>query len=230
MAVTGAPVVVSPMHSEVRLLGVTVALRHLTLRAPAAGRVLGLNLQTGDRVRRGAIVAHILSREVEAAENGLPIAQSIDPADAAGLAAAVKRYSYDAGIAVPVPEAAVVAQRMVSSGQMVADLDPLVDLIDPRSIAVNASVPTNDLALIRPGMAATVTSPVSPGQTYPARVAALAPAFDQGAAAASATVAFSSARRLTEAGAPAEVRVVNASVPGAIAFPHAALFQVRHQR
>ena len=111
----------------------------------------------------------------------------IDPANAAGIWPPRSSVTaITAGIAVTVPEAAVVAQRMVSSGQMVADLDPLVDLIDPRSIAVNASVPAADLALIRLGMAASVTSPVSPGETYPARIAALAPAFDQGGAAASA--------------------------------------------
>ena len=141
MAVSGAKVSVKPMRSEERLLGETVAMRHLTLRAPAAGRVIGLNLQTGDRVRRGEVVARILSREVEAAENGLAIAQQIDPADAARLAISVRRYSHEPGIAVAAPEDAAVAQRIVSSGQVVAGLDPLVDLIDPRSIAVNAAVP-----------------------------------------------------------------------------------------
>jgi multidrug efflux pump subunit AcrA (membrane-fusion protein) len=225
MAVTGAKVIVKPMHSDERLLGETVAMRHLTMRAPAAGRVLGLNLQTGDRVRRGEIVAHVLSREVEAAENGLAIAQQIDPANAAHLAASVKRYSHDSGVAVPVPEDALVAQRMVSSGQMVADLDPLVDLIDPRSIAVNVTVPAAALAMIHPGMAARVTSPIHPGEVYPAQVVAIAPSFNQGGATSSARVEFTSADRILESGAPAEVRITSADVPDAIVIPLAALFQ-----
>src|SRR3954451_19967257 len=53
MAVTGARAVVKPMHSELRLVGQTEARRHVSLRAPAAGRVIGFNLQTGDRVRQG---------------------------------------------------------------------------------------------------------------------------------------------------------------------------------
>jgi multidrug efflux pump subunit AcrA (membrane-fusion protein) len=225
MAVTGAKVIVKPLHSEQRLLGETVAMRHLTMRAPAAGRVLGLNLQTGDRVRRGEIVAHVLSREVEAAENGLAIAQQIDPANAAHLAASVKRYSHDSGVAVTVPEDALVAQRMVSSGQMVADLDPLVDLIDPRSIAVNVTVPAAALAMIHPGMAARVTSPIHPGEVYPAQVVAIAPSFNQGGATSSARVEFTSADRILESGAPAEVRITSADVPDAIVIPLAALFQ-----
>jgi membrane fusion protein, multidrug efflux system len=225
MAVTGAKVIVKPMHSEQRLLGETVAMRHLTMRAPAAGRVLGLNLQTGDRVHRGEIVAHVLSREVEAAENGLAIAQQIDPANATHLAASVHRYSHGEGVAVTVPEDALVAQRMVSSGQMVADLDPLVDLIDPRSIAVDVVVPAAALATIHPDMPARVTSPIHPGEIYPARVVAIAPSFNQGGATSSARVEFTGANRILESGAPAEVRITTADVPDAIAIPLAALFQ-----
>ncbi|HEX4209241.1 MAG TPA: efflux RND transporter periplasmic adaptor subunit [Candidatus Binataceae bacterium] len=225
MAVNGAKVVVKPMRGEEQLLGETVAIHHLTLRAPAAGRVIGLNEQTGDRVRRGQVVAHILSREVEAAENGLAIAQSIDPANASSLAASVHRYGHGPGIAVKAPEDAVVAQRMVSSGQMVADLDPLLDLIDPRSIEVNAVVPGTDLAMLRPGMAVSVTSTISPGIDYPARITAIAPTFNQGGETASARVEFSGPSRILQAGAPVVVRVVTAYIPDAIVIPLAALFQ-----
>ena len=225
MTVTGAKVIVKPMHTEERLLGETVAMRHLTMRAPAAGRVLGLNLQTGDRVHRGEIVAHVLSREVEAAENGLAIAQQIDPANAAHLAASVNRYSHGEGVAVTAPEDALVAQRMVTSGQMVADLDPLVDLIDPRSIAVNVTVPAAALATLHPGMPARVTSPIHPGEVYPAYVVAIAPSFNQGGATSSARVEFTGANRILESGAPAEVRITSADVPDALVIPLSALFQ-----
>lgn len=39
----------------------------------------------------------------------------------------------------------------MSSGQMVADLYQLADLIDPPSIFVAAAVPVDDIATIRPG-------------------------------------------------------------------------------
>src|SRR5262245_1024792 len=59
MTVSGARVAVKPMRSELRLLGETAARRHISLRAPAAGRTIGLNIQTGDHVRRGEVVAHL---------------------------------------------------------------------------------------------------------------------------------------------------------------------------
>jgi RND family efflux transporter MFP subunit len=101
----------------------------------------------------------------------------------------------------------------------------LVDLIDPRSIAVNVTVPAAALAMIHPGMAARVTSPIHPGEVYPAQVVAIAPSFNQGGATSSARVEFTSADRILESGAPAEVRITSADVPDAIVIPLAALFQ-----
>ncbi len=226
MAVTAAPVRIAPMRQELRLLGTTVALRHITLRAPAAGRVIDFKLQNGDRVSAGQVVARVLNREVEAAEQGLEVARQIDPAEAASMAQSVARYSNNAGIAVVAPEGAVVSQRMVSSGQMVNDLDPLADLIDPRSIYVDAALPVDDISMVRPGMSATVTSPLDPGVVFPARVAALAPNFTQGAAAtSSARLEFIGPRKMNQAGAPVEIRVAVRSVPDAIVIPAPALFQ-----
>ena len=45
MAVTVAKVARAPMHDQLTLLGETAALRKLTIRAPAAGRLEGFGLQ-----------------------------------------------------------------------------------------------------------------------------------------------------------------------------------------
>lgn len=225
MAVSGAKVTRAPMRAELSLLGTTVAQRHLTLRAPSAGRVIGLTLQSGDRVTRGEVVAHVINREAEAAQNGLEVARSLDPADVKMLAGAVKRHASAAAIAVVAPENAIVAQRLVSSGQMVADLDPLADLIDPKSIYVEAAAPIEDLGKIRAGMSATVVSPIRPGITYPARVAALAPSFSPNGATAPVRVEFTGPGLIEQAGAPAQVIVTARYVPDAIVVPTVALFE-----
>ncbi len=122
------------------------------------------------------------------------------------------------------PEDGIVAQRLVSTGQMVNDMDPLADLIDPRSVYVEAAVPIDDLASISPGMAATVTSPVIPGTTMAARIAALSPSLSPNGATSPARIEFTADQRITQAGAPVEVSVTIASVPHAIVIPVAALF------
>jgi multidrug efflux pump subunit AcrA (membrane-fusion protein) len=225
MAVSGARVAIKPMHSELRLLGETVAGRHISLRAPAAGRVVGLNIQTGDRVRRGEVVAHLFSREVEAAENGLAMAREIDPADAPSLTESVRRYAHGAGVPVTIPEDAIVAQRIVSPGQLVADLDQLADLIDPRSIFVSAAVPVDDLATLRLGMEAFITSPLHPGLEFTARVAGISPSFSQAGATSPARIEFTGRERINESGAPVEVTITIKSAPDATVIPAAALFE-----
>jgi RND family efflux transporter MFP subunit len=162
---------------------------------------------------------------MEAAENGLIVARQIDPAEASSMAASVKRYAHDPGVPVTIPEDAIVAQRLVSPGQLVADLDQLADLIDPGSIFVNAAVPVDDLAQIRPGMEAVVTSPLHPGFDFPARVYGISPAFAQTGATLSVRVEFAGPQRIYESGAPVEVTITMKSVSRAIVIPATALFE-----
>jgi multidrug efflux pump subunit AcrA (membrane-fusion protein) len=218
---------VHPMKSELRLLGKTVATRHVIIRAPTAGRVTGLKLVSGDTVRKGQVVAHVINREVEAAEAGLAVARKIDPQDAAGLSASVGRYDRTRSTGIPViaPESGIVSQPPVNSGQMVADLDTLVDLIDPASLYVETSVPLSQLSLVRPEMIATVTTPFRPGVEFPARIDAILPSFDAASASSSVRTDFTGPERIAQAGAPVEVRVETASAPDAIVVPVAALFQ-----
>jgi multidrug efflux pump subunit AcrA (membrane-fusion protein) len=226
MSVTAAAVRVIPMRQELRLLGTTVAQRHITLLAPSAGRVVNFKLQDGDQVRADEVVGYVLNREIEAAEQGLEVARRIDPSEAASMAGTIKRYSSGSGIPIKAPESAVVSKRLVSSGQMVTDLEALADLIDPRSIYVEAAVPVDEISQVRPGMSATVTSPLQPGVDFPVRVAALLPNFAQGAAAtASARLEFTGPRKIQEAGAPVEIQLTTKSAPDAIAIASAALFE-----
>ncbi|MGH7985684.1 MAG: efflux RND transporter periplasmic adaptor subunit [Candidatus Binataceae bacterium] len=225
MSVTGIKVAVAPISHVVRLLGNTVAQRQISLRSPTAGMVAGLNLQVGDHVRRGEVVAHVINREVQAVESGLAVAKKIDPAEARKLARKVRPFTHTQGIPVLAPASGIVSQRLVSSGQRVADLDVLADLIDPASVYVEAAVPVDDLSLIRPGMPATVVSSVTPGIEYPARVVALSPTFTTGGATSPARIGFAGERRILEANAPVEVMVTTAYVPDALVIPEAALFQ-----
>ena len=225
LLVSAARAELHPMTSELRLLGKTVAMRHVIIRAPTAGRVIGMKLVSGDSVRRGQVVAHVINREIEAAEAGLAVASKIDPQDAPALRASVGRYNHSAGIPVAAPEAGIVSAPPVSSGQMVADLDTIVDLIDPASLYIDTSVPLSQLSLIRPGMSATVTTPFRPGIQFPARIAAILPSFDATSATSSVRTDFTGTERIAQANAPVEVRVETASIPDAIVVPAAALFQ-----
>ncbi len=225
LLVTAARAKVQPMRSELRLLGRTVAMRHVIIRAPTAGRVVGMKLISGDTVRKNQVVARVINREIEAVEAGLAVARKIDRQDAQSLAESVARYNHSDGIPVAAPESGVVSQPPVTSGQMVADLDPLVDLIDPASLHVEAAVPVNQLSLVHPGMPATVTTPFHPDAKIPARVAAVMPTFDAASASSTVRLDFVGSERIAETGAPVEVRVETAAINDAIVIPVVALFQ-----
>lgn len=225
LAVNAARVAVKPMREEIVLPGVTAALRTLTLRAPAAGRVVRLAVTTGDSVRRGEVIGHIVNREEDAAQAGVEAAQKIDPDEAASLARSVKRYSGGPGIAVRVPEDALVTQRVVSPGQLVNEFDPLVELVDPSSVYVDAQAPINRLGALKPGMDATVVSALRPGVAYPARVWSISPSFSAGGTTAPVWIQFTGPKRISEIGASVEVHITIKYLPDAIVVPAAALFE-----
>ena len=225
LAVSAGKVAVAPMRQTLRLLGTATAMHHVLLRAPVAGRVLGMNLRIGDRVRQGQTVAHVLSLEIEAAREGLDIAKRVDPEDAASLEKSVSKYNRENGIPVVAPEGGVVSAPPVTSGQVVAYLDPLADLIDPNSVYIDTAVPAEELHLVAVGMPAVVKSPLKPNVDMPARVAAILPNFNAGSATSAVRIEFTGTDRIVEAGAPAEAIVITQTGPDAIVFPATALFQ-----
>jgi membrane fusion protein, multidrug efflux system len=225
MVVTAVPAEVMPMQAELNLLGKTVATHHVIIRAPTAGRVSGMKLITGDWVNRGEVVAHVINREIEAAEAGLAVAQKIDPDNAKALAHSVDHYTHSAGIPVRAPDSGIVSQPPVTSGQIVGDLDPIADLIDPRSLYVEASVPLTELHELTPGMTASVFSPMRPRKAYPARMVAVLPNFDSATASSTVRLDFASSERILEAGSPVTVHIVTELEPAAISIPQSALFQ-----
>jgi len=225
MLVSVATATVMPMNSSLRALGITVATHHVTIRAPASGRVTDVTLKNGDQIHKGQVIGYIVNREIEAAQAGLEVARKLDPQGAAALSDSVNRYNKGSGIPIVAPDSGVVSRPPVTSGQMVADLDPIAELIDPTSIYVEASVPVDEFHFITPGMPATVTCGLRPGVAFAARVGATIPSFDQNSATAPVRLDFTGAESIPEIGAPVEARIVISSVANAIAIPSTALFQ-----
>jgi multidrug efflux pump subunit AcrA (membrane-fusion protein) len=225
LAVSAAKAGTAPMSKTLRLLGTTAATHEVILRAPVGGRVLGMNLKIGDHVHKNQQVGRVLSLEVEAARNGLAVARKIDPQDAPRLEQAVTKYGRGSGIPVIAPESGVVSSPPVTSGQVVAYLDPLADLVDPNTVYVESAVPAEDVYAITVGMPAIVKSPLKPNLEMPARVAAILPNFNAGSATSGVRIEFTGSDRIIEAGAPTETTVTTKSVPDAIVIPAAALFQ-----
>jgi multidrug efflux pump subunit AcrA (membrane-fusion protein) len=225
MSVSAQRVEIAPLARELHLLGKTVAVRHIIVRAPTAGRVSGVNLVTGDSVPRGAVIARVVNREVEATRAGLAEMQRVDPGEAARLADSIHRRTETTGVEVRSPENAVLASPAVSNGQLVNEFDPIADLIDPSTLYVEAAVPLNELAQLRAGMSAIVTSPIAAGNQFSARVGSALPIFDAATGTSRVRIDFANAERIRQADSPVEIHVTIAQSPKALVVPSAALFQ-----
>lgn len=81
-------------------------------------------------------------------------------------------------VTVPSPADGFVTEKNVVEGQRVMAGDTLYRLADLSSVWVEADVYERDLAVVRPGLAATVGVEAFPGETFPARVLLVAPSLD----------------------------------------------------
>ena len=124
------------------------------------------------------------------------------------LEKSVNKYGHDTGFPWSRPKAAWSPRRRSRSGQVVAYLDPLADLVDPNSVFVDSAVPAEDVHPISVGMPAIVKSPLKPNLEMPARVAAILPNFNAGSATSPVRIEFIGPERIIEAGAPAEATVI----------------------
>jgi len=186
---------------------------------------MGISIKNGDAIHKGQLIGYVVNREIEAARAGLAIARKLDPQEADALEQSVDRHDKGDGIPIVAPDSGVVFHPPVTSGQMVADLDPIAELMDPSSVYVEVSIPIDEIHLISPGMPATVTSGLDPGNEFSTRVAAMIPNFDAGSATAPIRLDFIGAKSIHDIGAPTEARIVTAVVPDAIVIPATALFQ-----
>ncbi len=79
---------------------------------------------------------------------------------------------------VRAPFAGVVARVRVDPGGLVGPTAPMVDLFDPATLRVEASVPDDQAGFVVAGSRATASAPSVPGMRIPARVVRVAPAAE----------------------------------------------------
>lgn len=223
LLINGVRVVRKAIQSDLTIPGITVAANQVTVRAPSSGRISNLTLLPGDRVRRGQAVATVTTREELAAHTGAELARRLDPADSKAMEQAVGRYANGPGITVTAAENGTVAKRDASDGQFVNEFDPIIELIDPNSIYVEAQIALRFLARIQPKQAATVTSQALANPMV-GHVAAILP----GASPASQTfpirIVLDQNNALLQAGIAVDVTLTIASRSGVLVIPAASIF------
>jgi RND family efflux transporter MFP subunit len=144
--------------------GVASAQTALQIATTEAARVASL-------VKGGAMA----QRDLDMANNTVATARAQLAAAQARLTSAQQQMS-DTVLRAPI--SGVVASRTANTGDVVAPGAPLFTVIDPSSMRLEASVPSDQLALLR------VTAPVEftvrgyPGQAFTGRIERISPAAD----------------------------------------------------
>jgi multidrug efflux pump subunit AcrA (membrane-fusion protein) len=163
-----AAVSVATLERTVDAPGKTVALVQQKVRAPFAGTLLSLGVIDGDRVRRGAAVGSMVSRDSEAALAGAREMEREaktpgERDDAKRALVLAERNAVHASLSAPVD--GVVLAHAAAAGDRLTEDQEILTLADAGALVFVADVPQSALAQIRPGQAVSVALA---GQARPA--------------------------------------------------------------
>ena len=159
VSVVVAPLVRATIPDVVTSPGKTAALAQQKVRPPFAGTLVELRVSDGDRVRRGDVLAAIVSRDSEAALAGAremlrDAKDAAEKADGERAVALAERSLVRADIRAPSDGA--VLSHAAARGDRVSEDQEILTIADASSVVFLADVPQSDLARIRRGQAARV--------------------------------------------------------------------------
>jgi multidrug efflux pump subunit AcrA (membrane-fusion protein) len=134
--------------------GETAALTVLRLASPVAGKITMLTARPGDHLAKDEVAAQVISFENEAALRGFTVLEEAGRTtpEERQLAQHLRKDLHTRNVALRVPFAALVAERLHNPGELVAQNDVLLELFDPQSLYVMAQVPAEVAELVHPAL------------------------------------------------------------------------------
>ena len=127
--------------------------------------------RTASLVKGGALA----ERDLELARSAVTGAQA-QVADARARLASVRQQLDDASVTAPI--SGVVSGRPANAGDVVSPGTPIATIIDPSSMLLEASVPSEALAALKLGTPVEFEVRGYPGQTFDGHIERIAPAAD----------------------------------------------------
>jgi RND family efflux transporter MFP subunit len=150
---------------------------YLSARSALTAAQSAADVAAREEERATALVAAgaIAEREVETARRANVAAQA-QLADArARLAIAEKQLQNTVAVA---PFDGVVGERQVSVGDVVQPGAPMFTVVDPSTMRLEASVPADQLAMVRPGFPVSFTVTGYPGRAFAGKITRVSPTAD----------------------------------------------------
>lgn len=163
------------------------------------------------RFERLAAAGAISQRELEQARQNNEASQGV-LADAKARLSLAQDQLDDARIRSPI--AGVVSEKSVSAGDVVSPGAALFKIVDPRSMRYEASVPANQLSMIRVGAPVSFTASGYPGRAFEGRITRVNPTADASTGQVRIVVSVSNPGSTLVAGLFADGRVAAESHDG----------------
>lgn len=188
---------------EIEVSGTVEPLRSVGVNAQASGALVAVNAEEGDFVQRGAVMARLDARELEAqvassranwevARDAFARAQQLRDRqvitqaeyDAARAAEAAARASLDQArtrvgyMVVRAPASGVVTEKLVEVGAVVGAQTKLFTIAEVSTLVTRVGVSELDVGSLRTGQDARVMLDAYPGQRFEGRIRRIFPSAD----------------------------------------------------
>jgi membrane fusion protein, multidrug efflux system len=202
-AVETAAVETGSIAREIEVSGTVEPLRSVGVNAQSAGALVSVNAEEGDYVQRGAVMARLDARELEAqvasaranwevARDAFARAQQLRERqvitqaefDAARAAEAAARASLDqlrtriGYTVVRAPAGGVVTEKLVETGAVVGAQTKLFTVAEVSTLVTRVGVSELAVGSLRVGQSARVMLDAYPGQRFEGRIRRIFPAAD----------------------------------------------------
>ncbi len=181
------------------------------LRTAEAGLVLARRNE--DRARRLTEAGAVASRELENAQLEVTSAEARVAEARARLSAANRQLG---NTEIRAPFAGIVSARPVDVGDVVQAGTPIVTVVDPGSLRLEAAVPAENLKDVRVGSSVNFAVTGYPGQVFAGRVTRINPVVDPATRQVRIYVTVSNAGQTLVGGLFAEGRVVTVTRTGVV--------------
>lgn len=225
-----------------------VAVHEAAVRTEAAGDVIEVLVEEGDRVAAGQVLARLdrdraviqhrervaqaerssarADRAATLAARGLASADSLDTDATSAVDARLSAELSERALAdrdLRAPFAGVVARRDVKVGSRLGAGEAAFTIVDPQLLRAAIEIPERDLTLLETGLPARVVAPAAPACRLDATVAGLGAGIDPRSGTGSARVDIVDTATRCRPGLHVRVEVEYAVIPDAILVPRSAV-------
>lgn len=222
-----APAVLGSIDDVVSSTGSFQVLRDERIRSTINGKVERVLVLEGDAVRKGQVLATILSQESNAAIAGAEqlLNQATTESERTQAERALQLAESTAARAnIRAPFSGAIIHRFVTEGELVSQGTDLVELVDPNTKYFLANIPLNDVSEIRRGLPAVVAIPAMNIPPMRGSVQAVNPATDPNSQSVQVRISLNSIPPLVTSGTFANVQIIVGQHRSVVIVPKAALF------